>query len=157
MPEMQDRLDETAEWFRYADRDLMAAELPLAGESPHVYNGLFNCQQAVEKWLKALLIWHGVAFPKIHDLKKIGRLCIQAEPELAGVIESVSDLTDFATVYRYPGAEATVDASDAVDWLELTRGANGSACQDAACAARGAALTENCRTPKFEHSGFGDS
>jgi HEPN domain-containing protein len=121
MPEMQDRTEETLEWIRYADRDLRAAELLLQGEKPLLENGLFSCQQAVEKWLKAWLIWQGIAFPKIHDLKKIGKLCVQAEPDLSELAESVSELTDFATVYRYPGAELALDAAEAIAWLDLTR------------------------------------
>jgi HEPN domain-containing protein len=121
MPEMQDRTEETLEWIRFADRDLRAAELLLQGEEPLLENGLFSCQQAVEKWLKALLIWHGIAFPKIHDLKKIGKLCIEVTPDLSELVGSVTELTDFATVYRYPGAELVLDATEAGAWLDLTR------------------------------------
>ena len=67
------------------------------------------------------MIWHGIALPKIHDLKKIGNLAIQVAADLAGLIESVSDLTDFATVYRHPGAEAAAEAAGAAQWLALTR------------------------------------
>jgi HEPN domain-containing protein len=35
----------------------------------------FHCQQAVEKSLKAFLIFHGVAFPFTHDLGKLMPLC----------------------------------------------------------------------------------
>lgn len=121
MPEMRDRIDETLEWIRYGDRDLRAAEGLLALDDPILENGLFHCQQAVEKWLKSLLISNGIAFPKTHDLGKIGALCIAIEPDLRALVEAVADLTDFATVYRYPGADLVVDTSDAAQWMHLAR------------------------------------
>ncbi len=91
-----------------------AALLDLA--SPLLNGGLFHCQQAVEKWLKAFLIWNGVAFPKVHDLHRIGAMCSAIEAELEATIAPVVDLTDFATIYRYPGAEIRVGPEDAREW-----------------------------------------
>lgn len=87
--------------------------------SPLLNSALFHCQQAVEKWLKAFLIWNGVAFPKVHDLHRIGAMRSAIEADLEAVISPVVDLTDFATVYRYPGAEILVGPEDAREWRDL--------------------------------------
>ncbi len=51
---------ETAEvkrWLEKADHDRRAAPLALAGEPPITDVAAFHCQQAVEKLLKAYLVW----------------------------------------------------------------------------------------------------
>lgn len=123
MQEMRPRVEETLEWIRLGDRDLLSAVVLLKRADPLIAPGLFHCQQAVEKWLKAILIWHGTGFPKVHDLGRIGALCLAVEPDLQDLVSTVADLTDFATVYRYPGAEMVLDASDATEWLAVTEGA----------------------------------
>jgi len=40
----------------------------LTDEPPDVEDALFHCQQAAEKALKAVLIWHDRPFKKTHDL-----------------------------------------------------------------------------------------
>jgi hypothetical protein len=42
---------------------------------------------------------------------------------LEELVSTVVDLSDFATVYRYPGAEMVLDANDAAAWLAVTEGA----------------------------------
>ena len=110
------RRDETLEWIRYGDADDLTAAALLDLEKPPINNALFHCQQAAEKWLKAFLIWNGVAFPKVHDLHRIGRLCAEIEPGLEGIILLAADLTDFATVYRYPGTDLVIDKQEALEW-----------------------------------------
>ena len=62
------------EWVEKAEADLEAAE-QLA---PNVVSGArlreivgFHCQQAVEKFLKALLAYYQVEFPKTHDIERL--------------------------------------------------------------------------------------
>jgi hypothetical protein len=46
-------------------------------------------------------------------------LCAAIETDLEAPISPVVDLTDFATVYRYPGAEVLVGPEDAREWRDL--------------------------------------
>jgi HEPN domain-containing protein len=117
---MRDRatkVEETLEWIRYGDEDLRSAADLLNAADPVTRSVLFHCQQAIEKWLKAFLIWHDVAFPKVHDLHKIGAMCVAIVGDLKQTIAPVAELTGFATVYRYPGAEIEVGPEDAREWL----------------------------------------
>jgi HEPN domain-containing protein len=58
--------DETRAWLNYAAENLAVAELSLT----HNYLNacLHNAQQAVEKYLKALLIEHELPFKKTHTI-----------------------------------------------------------------------------------------
>jgi len=62
----------------------------------------FHCQQAVEKYLKALLVRRQVEFPKTHDIAK---LLDQVATVNANIAESLRDadvLTPFGVEVRYP-------------------------------------------------------
>ena len=60
-----------AEWLRKADADMNLAE-HLVSEGVNFPSAItFHCQQAVEKYLKALLTWWDIEFPKTHVLAKL--------------------------------------------------------------------------------------
>src|SRR4030042_2527328 len=58
--------DETRAWLNYAAENLDVAELSLAHN--HLNACLQNAQQAVEKYLKALIIEYGLPFKKTHAI-----------------------------------------------------------------------------------------
>ncbi|WP_083321068.1 HEPN domain-containing protein [Hymenobacter glacialis] len=61
-----------------ADRDMEAAETLLQA-SPHLYENIgFHCQQATEKYLKAVLVASSLPTPFIHDLTKLLLPLVQA-------------------------------------------------------------------------------
>ena len=61
--------DETRLWLQYADENLDVAELALS--SAHLNASLHNAQQAIEKYLKALIIEYELPFKKTHYLEKV--------------------------------------------------------------------------------------
>ena len=62
----------------------------------------FHAQQCAEKYVKALLVWRGVDFPKTHDLGAlVGLLNRRDRPTLD--IGEQRKLTRYAMVARYPG------------------------------------------------------
>ena len=58
------RLADTASWLRKASNDLRYAGIDLAAEPAASEDAVFHCQQAVEKALKAFLVWSDGHFPK---------------------------------------------------------------------------------------------
>jgi HEPN domain-containing protein len=58
--------DETGAWLNYAAENLAVAELSL--DHDHLNACLHNAQQAVEKYLKALMIEHELPFKKTHAI-----------------------------------------------------------------------------------------
>lgn len=59
------------QWLLKANADLMAARHLLTGGALLSFGAAFHAQQAVEKLLKAVLVWHQVEFPKTHDIGRI--------------------------------------------------------------------------------------
>jgi HEPN domain-containing protein len=91
-----------SEWIRKADVDLSAAHR-LRSEDGLREIVTFHCQQAAEKYLKALLTRFRVDFPKTHDIEKLLYL---AAPLNRAVIETLFParwLGPFAVEVRYPG------------------------------------------------------
>ncbi len=93
---------ETQAWLAKADQDLGAARMLIDGY-PAV--ALFHCQQAVEKGLKAFLVWHDVPFRKSHDLREIGQQCVEIDPSLETLARDAAPLAVFAWRTRYPDEE----------------------------------------------------
>ena len=98
---------QTRPWVRKAEEDVHAAH-ELAGVRPPLRDIVaFHCQQAAEKYLKALLQELSVPFPKTHDLEQLVDLLIPHEPRLKRLRRRLDALTSFAVEYRYPIARAT--------------------------------------------------
>lgn len=109
------------EWMRKAHNDLRTARLALAAEPPILDTGCFHCQQAVEKVLKGVLLWHGVRFPKVHTLGLLFDLAQQKDDALEELRDRCEWLTRFAVQPRYPhGRDPTHDkAREALVSAEL--------------------------------------
>jgi HEPN domain-containing protein len=65
-------LEVLRQWVRKAEHDLEAARRIMAVEEGCPYDTVcFHCQQAIEKYLKALLTLSGVPALRTHDLEKL--------------------------------------------------------------------------------------
>lgn len=118
--------DSPDEWINRARSNLIQAK----SVQPGVYleDLCFNAQQAVEKALKALLIYRNVRFPYVHDLAELVHILEDNNERLPDEIKEAVKLTDYAVVVRYPGitepvtpdeySEAVAMASKAVRWVE---------------------------------------
>ena len=99
------------QWVERADVDYRNAEwLPAAPEPIRESIG-FHCQQAVEKYLKALLVALQVEFPKTHDIEDLIELLSPCQPDVAAELAGAVILSPFGVRIRYPG-----------DFPELPRG-----------------------------------
>ncbi len=83
----------------------------------------FHAQQAVEKALKAFLVWHQLEFPKTHDLSLLLELCASVDAGLAESLADAEELTPYGVDYRYPGEQAPVTREDAEAALKIARAA----------------------------------
>jgi HEPN domain-containing protein len=96
------------EWLEVADGDLAAARLLLSGGGP-AFTVCFHAQQAVEKYVKALLVLNGARFGKTHDIGVLLELLPVAQrPPLDP--KAAFELTRSAVASRYP--EATAPSED---------------------------------------------
>ncbi len=93
----------TAQWVKKAEENINVAR-ELAAQKPPPRNAVcFHCQQAAEKYLKALLQEIGAAVPRIHDVEDLVDLLLPHDATLKPLRRSVASLTKYAVEYRYPG------------------------------------------------------
>jgi HEPN domain-containing protein len=108
-------------WLRHAEADLEAAEhlsSALRAESNWIIG--FHTQQAIEKWIKALLTHAGVHFPKSHDLTEL--LALVPAPFSSPVHASTLErITDYAVVTRYPHPDEPISAQEVEKAIEAAR------------------------------------
>jgi HEPN domain-containing protein len=109
-PESPARVIATQAWFIKANDDLREAEFVLTAAPPFIGSSLFHSQQAVEKALKGFLTWHDRSF-LTDDLEQLRGLCVEVDATIAGTLNGVENLTEFAFRFRYPNdlADPTFD------------------------------------------------
>jgi HEPN domain-containing protein len=96
----------TAQWVRKAEDDIAAARSLAAQAKPRRDVVCFHCQQAVEKYLKALLQDRGAPVPRTHDLLDLLELLLPQDGTLKPLRRGLGSLTRYAVEYRYPGPRA---------------------------------------------------
>lgn len=110
------------QWMEVARRDLAAGEA-LLGQADLSAQASFFAQQAAEKSLKALLLWHQRPFKKEHDIRYLGELVLKAEPDIdASILDEAAGLSPFAVTFRYPplGGQ-TLPIDEAREALEIAK------------------------------------
>ena len=81
--------DETLTWISYADENLDVSTLAL--EHGHLNACLQNAQQAVEKYLKALIVENGLRFVRTHSVQElVGILAAKKSLRLSLKMRSIS-------------------------------------------------------------------
>ncbi|MDA3850814.1 MAG: HEPN domain-containing protein [Spirochaetaceae bacterium] len=100
-----------AEWIHYADNDFLAAKILKDSYQPPYEIIAFHCQQAAEKYLKALYVNSNQPIMRTHDLGVLLEILLPLYPELKSLLEICDRLTPFGVVTRYPGSSMTVGES----------------------------------------------
>lgn len=80
----------------------------------------FHAQQCAEKYLKALLTYAGIDFPKTHDIGQL-ILLLPRSAAMDFPVEEQRRLTSYATVTRYPGDFEPVTIPEARRAVALAR------------------------------------
>ena len=109
------------EWFRKADADIAVAERLLSDETAFLNAITFHCQQAAEKYLKALLTWWETEFPKTHELARLIKLIETHDARLAISLLDVTVLTPYGVELRYPGDRPDATPDEAHEALKLAQ------------------------------------
>lgn len=99
---MSELINGTKEWIEKADHDLGSAKVIYLHLPDYFDTIAFHCQQAVEKYIKAVLFFNKIEFQRSHDLIYLLEL-------LSGKIEIEEDwykiavsLNNFSVQIRYP-------------------------------------------------------
>lgn len=114
-------------WLKRAKSNLIRAGQP---KSEEVFweDLCFDAQQAVEKSLKALLLFYNIPFRFVHDIAELLTGLEQNGINLPEQIRAAAELSDYAVETRYPGPmepvseeeykEAVKIAEMVVSWVE---------------------------------------
>ena len=106
-------------WLIRAEQDIRTAENNIKDDPEFLADAIcYACQQAVEKVLKAYLLFNGQSSPNTHDLRYLLQLCrgiggFGAE-DVDKLASEIRDLAEYAVEARYPGDHfGTISADDA--------------------------------------------
>lgn len=99
---MSERIDEIRQWITKGDHDLGTAKITYLHIPEYMDTVTFHCQQAVEKYLKAYLIFLSIPFRFSHDLVYLLDLISQKDGEFDNFYDVVSELQGYAVEIRYP-------------------------------------------------------
>jgi HEPN domain-containing protein len=103
MPDVSKVIAVVSEWVSKAENDLKTAAHTLRlGKDCPTDTVCFHAQQVAEKYLKALLAVHDIAFPRTHNIRKLAEL-LPTGVQLNFPPDEPDELTDYATGARYPG------------------------------------------------------
>ncbi|MBT3605322.1 MAG: HEPN domain-containing protein [Candidatus Latescibacteria bacterium] len=100
MTEPQKKL--VKQWVDKALNDLLNVTNNLNADHTPWDTVCFHCQQAVEKYLKAILAIQNQPIPRTHDLEQLHILVQDWVPILSEHLEDLRWLTTYAIVSRYP-------------------------------------------------------
>jgi HEPN domain-containing protein len=102
-----------------AEHDLITAEHTLSLRERCPYDMVcFHAQQCAEKYLKALLLWRSVRFPRTHDLRYLMEL-IPTDLTLGFITSRILPLDRYSVDTRYPDAWDDIERPEAERALAL--------------------------------------
>jgi len=119
-PPPKKRIPTTPEdWLIHALSDLKLAQLGRGNEGVLHEQVCFHAQQAVEKTLKAVLLFSKIDFPLTHDLEELIDILERAGISLPQEIRDIGILTPYAVETRYPGCWEEITIHDVEEAIRL--------------------------------------
>ena len=111
--------DIVGSWLKRAKSNLEIAKVGKASQGILYEDLCFDCQQAVEKSLKALLVSINVEFPWTHLLASLIELVEANGIDVPDKLKDSIPLTEYAVNTRYPGDYEPLDETDYKEALEI--------------------------------------
>lgn len=97
---LQSEIRHAQGWFRKGESDRIAAERIVEGGGPFD-TACFHAQQAVEKYLKAVLAHAAEEIPRTHNLEELVLRAARSVPDLNSLLSEIVELTPYAVEMRY--------------------------------------------------------
>lgn len=118
---MNGQIDEIKEWIEKADHDLGSAKIIYLHLPDYFDTIAFHCQQAVEKYLKALLTFHHIDFLRSHDLiYLLDLLSVKIEIDDSR-FKNAFALNDFSVQIRYPNKIIKLSKEEIETAIEISQ------------------------------------
>lgn len=89
-------------WILKANNDFKSIEHELTFPESEIITDVvcFHCQQAVEKYLKAYLVYHAIEIERTHNIKYILHQCSKIDNDFFNI--EIGELSTFGVDIRYP-------------------------------------------------------
>lgn len=107
------------EWIRKGDHDLGMGRLGVESGSVYTDGIAFHCQQAAEKYVKALLVAKGLRFGRVHDLAALLDLLADDIDVPDEYYDDAEILNAYAVEVRYPAGIPDPSADEAREALTI--------------------------------------
>jgi len=99
---MSEQIELVKEWIEKADHDLGSAKIIYLHLPDYFDTIAFHCQQAVEKYIKAILVFKKIEFQRSHDLVYLLEL-LSHDFEIDEIkFKKAFTLNSFGVQIRYP-------------------------------------------------------
>ncbi len=91
-----------ARWLKFAEEDVIIANDIFIGNHPIYRSVCFQCQQIVEKYLKAYLIKLYVKIVKTNDIEHLLNMLAGYDSGVDKCLTLTNHFKNYAVTYRYP-------------------------------------------------------
>jgi HEPN domain-containing protein len=108
-----------AAWIEKGDHDLGSAKVIFQYIPDYFDTIAFHCQQAVEKYLKAMLIYYNIDFQKVHDLTYLLELLSRSMEIDSELFHKAITLNNFAVEIRYPNQTLYLTREELIEAFEI--------------------------------------
>lgn len=116
----KDDIDYIKQWFEKADHDIKNASVVVSAHPDIIDTACFHCQQAVEKYLKAFLLYNKQRIEKTHLITELQVKCAEIDVDFAQI--DFKNLEDFAIDIRYPDDTFAPTMAEAKEYLQMAEG-----------------------------------
>ena len=107
------------DWLKHAQSDCQLARLAKGRQGILPEQICFHAQQAVEKAIKAVLVFRRIAFPLVHDVEELLELTRQGGISVPPSVAEAGSLTPFAVQARYPGYDEAISSEEVEEAIRL--------------------------------------
>ena len=115
-----ERSEYIRQWLFRADEDMAVINSLASQHIEHYTSSIcFHAQQAVEKFLKAFLIYHDRDFPRTHDLDYLLEKCCEIDSAFCGI--DLKSLTDYGVSVRYPDDFYVPEVQETKDYINIAK------------------------------------
>lgn len=118
---MNEQVKEISQWIIKGDHDLGTAKITFLHIPEFLDTVTFHCQQAVEKYLKAYLIFQSVSFRFSHDLIYLLDMITVNDADFNCFYDSLSELQGYAVEIRYPNDTIFLSEEKVEDVMRLAK------------------------------------
>lgn len=114
-------IEEIKQWIEKADHDLGSAKIIYLHLPDYFDTIAFHCQQAVEKYLKALLIFYQIDFLRSHDLIYLLDLLSEKLQITDSRFKNAFVLNNFSVQIRYPNKIVKLTSEEIETAIEISQ------------------------------------